>query len=275
MWTLSGFADEIDADLDAQCRLLAELRIGWIEFRSAWNTNVLDLDDDQIDRVRTTLHGHGIRVSSIGSPIGKIPIGEDFEPHRVRFARALRVAERLEAPVIRIFSFFLPDGDDPAGHRDEVLRRMSVLAATARGHRVVLAHENEKLVYGDVPARCVDIVESVGSERLRLTFDPANFVQCGVRPYTEALPAVRPYLEYVQVKDAVADTGTVTPAGEGDGEVAETLAALRDDGFDGVFSLEPHLGTVHGSVAYSGPELFTRAATAFTGLLDGLGIGYR
>lgn len=275
MWTLSGFSDEIDADLETQCRVLDQLGIRQLELRSAWHTNVLDLSDEQLDDVRTTLAAHGIRVSSIGSPLGKIAITDEFEPHLRRAARAVEIAGRLDAPVIRVFSFFVPAGDEPDDHRDEVLRRMTAFARVAEGHPVVLAHENEKEIYGDIPRRCLDIVESVGSDRLRLTFDAANFVQCGVRPHTEAYPLLRPHLEYVQIKDAVAETGDVVEAGAGDGEIERTLAALRDDGFDGVLSLEPHLGSVDGYVAYSGPELFTRAANALTGLLAGLGVAYR
>ena len=51
MWTLSGFADEIDPDLQTQCDVLAELGIRYVEFRSAWDINVLDLDDAQVDEV--------------------------------------------------------------------------------------------------------------------------------------------------------------------------------------------------------------------------------
>ena len=68
MWTLSGFADEIDPDLDEQCELLDTLGIRFIELRSAWDTNVLDLDDDQVGRVRKTIAAHGISLSSVGCP---------------------------------------------------------------------------------------------------------------------------------------------------------------------------------------------------------------
>src|SRR5919108_2693945 len=91
-WTLSGFADEISPDLDEQCRVLTDLGIHHIEFRSAWDTNVLDLDDDQLERVRATLERTGIRTSSVGSPIGKIGVGDDFDAHLVRMRRALHVA---------------------------------------------------------------------------------------------------------------------------------------------------------------------------------------
>jgi sugar phosphate isomerase/epimerase len=283
VWTLSGFADEISPDLDEQCRVLDELGMRYLEFRGAWQTNVLDLDDAQLDRVGKTLAEHGLRVSSIGSPIGKIGVADDFAEHLRRFVRALQVAALLGAPYVRLFSFFMPAGDDPASHRDEVLRRMTALAARAAGHsaghsaghEVILLHENEKGIYGDSPARCLDIVESVGSPQLRLAWDAANFVQCGFRPHTDGYAMLRPHLEYVQIKDALLATGEVVPAGRGDGEVRQTLRALRADGFDGFFSLEPHLAAAGPFGGFSGPALFEVAHAAFTQELAEEGIEYR
>ena len=54
---------------------------------------------------------------------------------------------------------------------------------------------------------------SVGSPHLRLAWDPANFVQVGIRPYTDGYAALRPHLEYLQVKDALLADATVVPAG--------------------------------------------------------------
>jgi sugar phosphate isomerase/epimerase len=275
MWTLSGFADEITADLQTQCETLNSLGIDYIEFRSAWDTNVLDLDDDRLGAAARILASHQIRMSSVGSPIGKIAITEDFEPHLARFERALHVARVLNAPYIRLFSFFIPKGEEPGRHRDEVLRRMAALAAAAKGHDVLLLHENEKDIYGDNPMRCLDIVESVGSPQLRLIWDPANFVQCGVRPFTDGYPLLRPYLDYLHVKDAVMATGAVVPAGEGDGELSETLRALQADGFDGFFSMEPHLAAAGAMGGFSGADLFTRATRTFTQMLDAQGVTYR
>lgn len=274
MWTLSGFVDEISPDFTEQCEVAARLGLSFVEIRSAWKTNVLDLDDAQLEEVQRTLSSHDLRVSSIGSPIGKIFVDEDFPQHLDRARHATEVAQRLDAPYVRIFSFFIRPGADPSDHRDEVLDRMRALAAVAEHAGVVLLHENEKDIYGDIPDRCVDIVESVGSPNLRIAWDPANFVQVGVRPFTDGYAALRPYLEYMQIKDALAADGSVTVAGQGDGQVLETIRALRQDGFDGFFSLEPHLGDVNALGGFSGPELFTRAADAFTRLLKSEGIPY-
>ena len=274
MWTLSGFADEIDKDFETQLQVLGKLGVKNVEFRSAWGVNVLDLTDEQLAEVKTLLDRHGIAVSALGSPIGKIGINDPFEPHLERMRRALDVAETLQTAYIRIFSFFIPKGDDPAQYRDEVLRRMAALAAEVGNRPVVLAHENEKEIYGDIPSRCLDLIESVGSEKQRTTWDAANFVQCGVRPHTEGFAQLRPYLEYVQIKDAILASGEVVPAGEGDGEMLETLRALKADGFDGYFSLEPHLQSAGKFGGYSGADQFERAHKAFTGLLNSEGIEF-
>jgi sugar phosphate isomerase/epimerase len=274
MWTLSGFADEIDPDLTTQCEVLNQLGITFIELRSAWDVNVLDLSDEQLTQVEEILKAHSIKVSSIGSPIGKINIEDDFEAHLQRMDRALQVAQRLGAPYIRLFSFFLREDQAPADHRDEVIRRMKALAHAATGYDVVLLHENEKEIFGDVPDRVLDMVESVGSPQLRLAWDAANYVQCGIRPFTDGYAKLRKHLEYVQIKDALSATGEVVPAGEGDGQVRETIRALRADGFDGFFSMEPHLGSAHSLGGFSGAEQFIRATNAFTALLDSERIQY-
>jgi sugar phosphate isomerase/epimerase len=274
MWTLSGFADEIDDDFTTQCEVATGLGLKFLEVRSAWGVNILDLDDAQLDTMKQTLASYGLQVSSIGSPIGKIFVDEDFEPHLERMRHAAEVAQFFDAPYVRIFSFFLRDGSNPDDHRDEVLRRMRALAVVAEDASVILLHENEKEIYGDIPRRCLDIVTSVDSPNLKLAWDPANFVQVGVRPFTEGYSLLRPHVEYVQIKDALDADGSVVVAGAGDGELTETVRAMREDGFDGFFSLEPHLGEYTAFGALSGPELFTQAWRAFTDILNSEGISY-
>ncbi len=274
MWTLSGFADEIDPDLNTQCRLLNELGIRFIEFRSAWDVNVLDLSDEQLDEVERILADHSIAVSSIGSPIGKINIEDDFDAHLVRMDRALQIAKRLQAPYIRLFSFFLRPDQPPAQFRDEVIARMRALTERAAGHDVILLHENEKEIFGDVPERVLDIVESVDSPQLKLAWDAANYVQCGVRPFTDAYARLRPHTVYIQIKDAVLATGAVVPAGEGDGQVRDTMRALAADGYDGFFSMEPHLASANPLGGFTGADEFVRATKAFTTLLTSEGLKY-
>ncbi len=272
---LTGFADEISADPAEQLATLAAESISHLELRSAWGTNVADLTDAQLAELRRMLDDAGVRVSAIGSPIGKIDIGAPFGPELDRMRRIAEVAGQFGVTLVRVFSFFIPSGQPPARYRAEVTDRMAALGQIGAGHGLVLAHENEKEIYGDRPERCAELIEAVGSPALRATFDAANFVQCGVVPHDEAYELIRPYLVYLQVKDALAATGEVVPAGEGDGQVRDTLAALRDSGFAGYMSLEPHLVTAERFGGFSGPEAFRRAAQALKSLLGELSVSWQ
>jgi len=272
---LSGFADEISPDPDEQLATLAAEGISHLELRGAWSVNVADFTDQQAGAFGAALAAAGVRVSAIGSPIGKIPVGGPLGPELERMRRVAGIAAGLGTAIVRVFSFYIPAGDPPERHRQHVIDRMGALTAVAEEHGLVLAHENEKEIYGDAPDRCADLITAVGSPALRATFDPANFVQCGVRPFSDAYGLLRPHLLYLQVKDALAATGEVVPAGEGDGQLRETLAALRDSGFAGFMSLEPHLAQAGRYGGFSGPEGFRRAAQALKLILNDLSISWR
>ncbi len=274
-WTLTGFADEAGPDLGEQIALFGDLGLRWLDLRSAWGTNVIAFDDDQVAKAKGAFDAAGIAVSSIASPIGKIRLTDDFDAHLAKAERAARLAHAFSTPYVRMFSFFMPRGEDPDVHRDEVLRRMAAMVAVAEQFDVVFIHENEKGIYGDIPRRCLDIVDSIGSPNLRLVFDPANYVQCGVRPFDEAFALVRPHLEYIHMKDAVMGSGDVRVAGEGDGQIREVIRALHADGFTGFFSIEPHLGLFDAFGGQCGPELWRTAHQGFVSLLDDEGVAYR
>lgn len=271
-WTLSGFGDEIDPDPELQACVLLALGARNIEVRSAWGTNVVDLDQARTDELRKALDKRGLGVSAVASPIGKVDVTVDPEQEVERLRRVIRVAHALETPYVRVFSFYRAEGAPVEGIRDGVLSRMRLLADEAEKSGVVLLHENEKDIYGDLPERVLDIVESVGSDALKVAWDSANFVQVGVRPFTEGYAMLRPHLEYLQIKDAVLATGQVMPAGEGDGQLLETLTALRDDGYAGYASLEPHLADTHALGGFSGPHAFGVAARAFAALTTKIGV---
>ena len=275
---ISGFSDEIVDDFAGQLDAMQELGIKHIEVRNlAVNGKpkavIVDLTEDDLHAAKRELDNRGMRVSAIGSPIGKILITDDFDAHMERFKGALRAADILETSYIRMFSFFMPEGEDPAQHRDEVMRRLNALCEAARQHRsdILLLHENESDIYGDTPSRCKDIFESVGAENFRFTLDPANFVACGVKPFTEAYPALKPWLHYVHVKDKESPNGKVVVAGEGSAEWRELLGALKADGYDGFYSLEPHLQVAGRSFGYTGHDLFAKAHGALMDLLTETG----
>ena len=137
---------------------------------------------------------------------------------------------------------------------------------------MTLLHENERHIYGDIPRRCRDLHETLASPQFRMTFDPANFVMCGVRPFSQGYAMLRDYIAYVHIKDGLLAEKRVVPAGQGDGELRELLRELLERGYDGFLSLEPHLASAGDFSGFSGPELFGVAVSALRGLLQEIGV---
>ncbi|GIP31458.1 sugar phosphate isomerase/epimerase [Paenibacillus sp. J2TS4] len=270
MITLTGFADEISAEFKEQLDCLESEGIRYLEFRGVWNKNVLDLTDEEIAQVKEMLEERGIKISAIGSPIGKIKITDPFEPHVEKFHRALQLAKYFDTRYIRIFSFFMPENEKPEVYRDEVMRRMKELVRLAEEADIILLHENEKEIYGDNTERCLDILTTCRSSHLRAAFDPANFVQCGVKPFDDAYFPLKPHIEYVHIKDALFADGSVTVAGQGDGQVPQVLADLQASNYAGFMSLEPHLQAAGTFQGFSGPALFKEATSGLKKLLSDL-----
>jgi len=116
-------------------------------------------------------------------------------------------------------------------------------------------------------------LQSCDDAHMQAVFDPANFIQCEQTPYPDAYEALRPWLRYMHVKDARAD-GSVVAAGEGMARWPDLLQRLREDGYDGFFSLEPHLAAAGRFQGFSGPDLFRRASQALQGMLQTMGWEY-
>ncbi len=270
---LSAFADEISADPVEQVDVLDRLGIRHIEFRSIFGTNVLDLSDKQHEAFQILLRDRGFALSAIGSPIGKIQATDPFEPHLARFHKAIEVAEFYEAPRIRIFSFYIPTGDDPASHHDEILSRMREMSRIAVDRGVKLYLENEKGIYGDTARRVLDILEVVDSPALAHAFDPANYLEVG-QEINEAWDLLRGQTAHIHVKDYDPKTKSMVPAGQGQGQIPRIIAEAVSDGFDGFCTLEPHLIVAGKSHGFTGPDRFGDAARALQDALDRKGVSY-
>ncbi|CAG7610813.1 hypothetical protein PAESOLCIP111_01291 [Paenibacillus solanacearum] len=243
---LSAFADEIDANLETQMDVLDQHGIKFIEMRGVDGKNLVHYTLDEVRGIKSRIDARGFKLSAVGSPIGKIGINDDFELHLELFKHTLEIAKIMDCQYIRMFSFFIPKGEEPETYRDEVIDRWRQFVKVAQGSGVILLHENEKGIYGDTPERCQDLLESLNSNDVKGIFDFANFVQCDVKNYPDGYELLKGHIEYVHIKDAVYNGHRVVPAGDGDGCVEEILKELHSGGYEGFLSLEPHLGKFTG-----------------------------
>jgi sugar phosphate isomerase/epimerase len=270
MLKLAGFADEVSPELDQQIAVFKELGISHFELRGVAGRNVLDFDAALRDEIKSKLAAAGLAVACIGSPIGKVKIDLPFEPHFLRFKIAVESARFFGARLIRVFSYYPPDGGDINQYREEVMRRFRAKMDYIADSDLILVHENERHIFGEGVANCLDLMKTINSPKFRSAFDFANFVQAHEDPL-QNWPLLKPYTTHIHIKDATTD-GSVVPAGEGAGQLGAILKDAYVSGYRGFLSLEPHLAAQGQLSGFSGPGLFKTAAVALRNVCEKNGI---
>ena len=242
---ISGFSDEISSEIDVQFEVLNKLGIKYFEPRFVDGKNISALDDEEVLALKEKMDKAGIRASSIGSPIGKVKLTDDLDDHFELFKRVVKTAKMLDCRYIRIFSFYHEGEEWTEDERQLVLSELKKMADYAGKEDVVLLHENEKDIYGDIASRCVDLMENLYCDNFKAVFDPANFVQCG-QDTVQAFDLLEKYIAYMHIKDARFSDRNVVPAGYGDGNLPYISEKLFKNGYNSFLSLEPHLGHFEG-----------------------------
>jgi len=241
---LSGFADEIDEDLDIQLQSLNKLNLQYIEIRGINGKSITTFSLEEIEHIKLKLKESNIQVSALASPIGKIAITEPFSEHLALFKQTIKIAQLLDTTYIRLFSFYIPNGAYEE-HQKEVILRMKTMVEIAEENKIILLHENEKDIYGDSPSRCLELIHQMNSEYFKATFDFANFVQCGYQPI-KAYQLLKDHILYIHIKDANFRDKQVVLPGLGDGDILEILGEAITSGYKGFLSIEPHLSDFKG-----------------------------
>ena len=272
---LSAFGDEISNDLEEQLETLTSLNVRGLDLRGALGKNVANLDDEDVSQVKKMCSQYGVRVACLGSPVGKSPLGDPIQVEQARLEHLISVGNALDTRLVRIFSFYPPDmstNQHYDQHVPEAAERLGYLAALAEKEGFTLVLENEKGIVTDTPERCLKVLQAVNSPALRFAWDPANFIQVGVaQPVEQGWSGLSAYIGYVHIKDARLNDGKVTPAGEGDGQVEELLTKLKEMGYQGTLSLEPHLQIAGHSSGFSGAEGMGMAVAALRKIMSQLG----
>lgn len=257
---MTGFADEASASLDIQIRVTKEL--GWrdIESRNVQVDdlpagNIHDISDAAFDRLVAKLETAGVRINCFGSAIANWSkkIDQPFESSLVEIRRAIPRMQKLGTKLIRIMSFAVRDGDDQM--ETERFRRLREIQRMFADAGLTALHENCMNYGGMGWPFTLKLLENVPG--LKLVFDTGNPVfsddRTRPKPYPkqsswEFYEHVRDHIAYLHIKDGYCDPQTgktvFTFPGEGHGDILRILKDLFTRGYDGGFSIEPHLGTV-------------------------------
>ena len=246
---LSAFADEYADGLEEQCEALNKFGFDYIELRGVNGKNVSVLTKSEIKETKKILDDYGVKVSSIGSPLGKIDIKSDLSGHLETAKRVYETAHILGAKNVRIFSFYskiMPFDQC----KSEIYAGLEKLVDLSDDAEFTLCHENEALIYGESPEKCLEIAEYFGG-RIKCVFDMGNFVLDGYEPVA-AYKLLFDYIEYFHIKDALY-AGAIVPAGKGEAKIKRILEDYKENGRkDAFITLEPHLQTFSGLNALVG-----------------------
>lgn len=259
---LTGFADEAAADLPGQIRATREL--GWtnIESRAIDGTNIHDLPDAAFDAACALLDQAGVHVNCFGSTIanwGK-KITDPFDITLAEIGRAIPRMQRLGTRLIRIMSYAVLPGRGPDDQiEQERFTRLREIVRLFGDAGMTPVHENCANFGGMGWKYTQRLLDNVPG--LKLVFDTGNPV--GTQDYVSGQPGkrqsawefyqhVRDHVAYVHIKDGrfLEDTGGTfskceyTWPGEGDGDVVRIVGDLVARGYDGGFSMEPHMSVV-------------------------------
>lgn len=270
---LSAFSDEYADGLKEQCEALNGFGIGYTEMRGVNGKNVSALTKEEVNEAKILLADYGVKVSSVGSPLGKIRLDGDIAAHLETARKVFETANVLGAEYIRMFSFYLPEGKTREECKMQVFDELGKLLRLSEAYGVTLCHENEALIYGESPEKCLEIAEYFGG-KLRCVFDMGNFVLDGYDPVF-AYNLLKKNIGYFHIKDALY-AGAIVPPGKGEAQIQAILNDYKASGKKDTFiTLEPHLQTFSGLNALVGktfdnPYKYENQQAAFTDAVEKL-----
>jgi len=261
---VAAITDEFSPDIETAARVMAGIGMTGAELRMVFGKNIIDLTDAEIDRACEILARQGLAIISIASPLLKCVL-PDAPPVDARFQqdvfasahtfadqprladRALAIAERTGASIIRVFSYWRTV--EPAACFERVARALEQLAVAAAGHGRIIGIENEHACNIATGAETGRLLSAVSHPNLQVVWDPANAYVSGETPYPEGYACLPPArIAHVHAKDCVVENHRPNWCELGEGSIAwhGQIRGLDADGYRGWISLETHWQGPHG-----------------------------
>jgi len=245
----SGISDEAGKSIQKQIQAHKELGWSYMELRMVDGVNFTQVSEEVFNYVKDELEKNQMKVSCFASAIANWarPITCDPQIDINDLKNAIPRMHQLNTQFIRVMSY-PNDPKNPIDEkewRNEAIRRMKELAKIAEDGGVILVHENCS-GWGGLSADNSNILlGEVDSPALKVVFDTGNPVTYGQDAWEYYLK-VKNDIVYVHIKDAKKINGedVYCLCGEGDGYVPEIIFDLLKSGYDGGFSIEPHLAAV-------------------------------
>ncbi|RNC89472.1 MAG: sugar phosphate isomerase/epimerase [Allomuricauda sp.] len=252
---LSGFTDEASPDLKEQIKLTKELGWSFISARTIGSANIHDISDSAFEDTANALSEANIRVVEFGSLIGNWAksIQSDFEITKKEIDACIPRMKKLGVKYVRVMSYAQePWGEEQ--YEKERFKRLNYIVQRFKDAGLTALHENCMNWGGFSANHTLRLLNAVPD--LQLVFDTGNPIFQKDRskeapyPWQDSLEfyhEVKHAIAHVHIKDAVMtaqNTPQYTFPGEGLGHVKTIVKDLIDNGYEGMFAVEPHMGKV-------------------------------
>ncbi len=224
--------DGLEQDPIPGLELARTLHLEWIEVRSAYGRNILTMSDEQISDLHKAISSRGLKVAAIASPLWKwgpydgsagpvdsfgFPTELSDREKEAAVGRALIIAQRLDAPVVRVFSGLRSKPTAPSSLESDALFVSALKLFGEAG--IALALENEPACKVATGEELLSVACSKPLASLSFWFDIGNY--CAVNgSKLDPVSSLAPRIRYAQVKDFKrAKDGKLAFCAVGQGEV--------------------------------------------------------
>ncbi len=225
---LSAFADEAANHKTAieQLAALAAIGLSYYSPRfvdvtgSGQVKHVVELSDGEYAALKTLHAEFGMRVTSIGSRVGKVKLLDQDDGSHNKFvpfgkyletevAQTIRAALALETKLIRGFSFYHPAGTSPDPHIPQAVDQLGQIVDVCAKEGLVFGLEIEPNLVGETGPLLAELYQQVGRENMVLIFDGGNVAAQDKNPLIcyQEYTAMRSGLGWMHIKDYARQPG--------------------------------------------------------------------
>lgn len=261
MARLGVITDGISLEFEHALEVMREHGLEQAELQYLWDKEVGDLDDADLARTQDLVARYRVEVCCVsrhlfaGLAVGRVEVGDSMHSAQMdALRRCIDTAKALDCGLVRIMSFrkeMILFGSGGAEHWNvatgawdklKLLLHPAVRLADDEGVTLAVETGNNAMITSGVLGR--KLVDEMGSDRLRVLWDPGNSLYCAEPPCPDGYEALRDCLAHVHIKDLRVEIpkATVEQCRFGTGQMArycgDIAAALDRDAFQGVVSLE-------------------------------------
>ena len=241
---LSIITDEVSQDFERVIAFARDFDLDGLEIRSVWDKGPHKLSDEEVEHIGEMARAANLEICGVAAPVFKCDLHNEVEvaEHAAIMQRCTQVAQRWNAPMIRVFTGWRADNPQSEHEHIAALFRDKLLPVV-EGKSITLGVENESPCNCGSGSEVIAFLELLNAPQATLVYDPCNSFVLGMDdPLHEDYPALRGKVGHFHVKDAVRhdDKSECVALGDGKVSIAEHIEALRADGFDGWVSLETH-----------------------------------